>query len=121
MANLHMMSFTDWPIGLTTIAQFVPVGGVGLVSTIARRPFLWPPTYLECRMRRPDGGRGVAAGVGPYFAARRIGGVGSLDESYSQALLSGRPFVMIDNLRGRLDSQLLEMAHQLREDSTRSL
>ena len=46
----------------------------------------------------------------PYFVARRIGGVGSLDESYSQALLSGRPFVMIDNLRGRLDSQLLEMA-----------
>ena len=46
----------------------------------------------------------------PYFVARRIGGVGSLDESYSQALLSGRPFVMIDNVRGRLDSQLLEMA-----------
>lgn len=42
--------------------------------------------------------------------ARRVGGVGSLDESYAQALLSGRPFVMIDNLRGRLDSQLLEMA-----------
>src|SRR5262249_7028655 len=32
----------------------------------------------------------------------------SLDESLSAALLSGRPFIALDNLRGRLDSKFLE-------------
>jgi hypothetical protein len=36
------------------------------------------------------------------------GGVGSLDESISTALLSGKLFVIIDNVRGELDSQKLE-------------
>lgn len=35
-------------------------------------------------------------------------GVGSLDEGICQALIRGKPFVQIDNLRGKLDSQLLE-------------
>jgi hypothetical protein len=39
---------------------------------------------------------------------RRNGGVGSLDESIGSRLIDGLPFVMIDNLRGRLGSQLLE-------------
>ena len=43
-----------------------------------------------------------------YSVAPRKGGVGSLDESISQALLSGQPFVMLDNLRERLDSEFLE-------------
>lgn len=45
-----------------------------------------------------------------YVIAQRNGGVGSVDESLSAALLSGRPFVSLDNVRGRLDSQFLEMA-----------
>jgi len=38
------------------------------------------------------------------------GGVGSLDESIAQALIKGRPFIALDNFRGRLDSTLLEEA-----------
>ena len=38
------------------------------------------------------------------------GGVGSLDESIATALIKGRPFVALDNFRGRLDSTLLEEA-----------
>ena len=38
------------------------------------------------------------------------GGVGSLDESISTALIKGRPFIMVDNFRGRLDSTILEQA-----------
>lgn len=44
----------------------------------------------------------------PYIVAQRQGGVGSPDESFSQALVAGRPFIQLDNLRGRLDSQFLE-------------
>ncbi|MEJ1358021.1 MAG: DNA-primase RepB domain-containing protein [Candidatus Sedimenticola sp. (ex Thyasira tokunagai)] len=44
-----------------------------------------------------------------YPVGRRVGGVGSMDESLSQALLSGRPFITMDNVRGRVDSQFLEM------------
>jgi len=38
------------------------------------------------------------------------GGVGSLDESVSKALIQGRPFIAIDNIRGKIDSQILESA-----------
>jgi hypothetical protein len=44
----------------------------------------------------------------PQVVAQRDGGVGSLDESFSQALIAGRPFVQIDNLRGVLNSPFLE-------------
>ncbi|MBE7157220.1 MAG: hypothetical protein INR62_02070 [Rhodospirillales bacterium] len=47
--------------------------------------------------------------------AQRNGGVGSLDESFSAALIAGRPFIQLDNLRGALDSQFLESF--LTEDS----
>ncbi|MHB8524482.1 MAG: BT4734/BF3469 family protein [Limisphaerales bacterium] len=43
-----------------------------------------------------------------YTVTVRQGGVGSMDESFAAALISGRPFVQLDNLRGRLDSQHLE-------------
>jgi len=39
---------------------------------------------------------------------QRTGGVGGLDESISQALIDARPFVLLDNVRGRIDSQFLE-------------
>ncbi len=38
------------------------------------------------------------------------GGVGSLDETISAALIKGRPFIMLDNFRGKLDSTILEQA-----------
>jgi len=37
-------------------------------------------------------------------------GVGTLDERISEALLSGRPFLLLENVRGDLKSQLLESA-----------
>lgn len=46
----------------------------------------------------------------PYIIARRENGVGSLDESISCALLSGRPFICFENVRGIMDSQILESA-----------
>jgi Bifunctional DNA primase/polymerase, N-terminal len=49
-------------------------------------------------------------GEKPYVIARRENGVGSLDESISCALLSGRPFVCLENVRGVIDSQILESA-----------
>ena len=36
------------------------------------------------------------------------GGVGSIDESFSQKLVNGRPFIQFDNFRGLLDSAALE-------------
>lgn len=42
------------------------------------------------------------------IVANRKGGVGSLDESFSYQLLEGHPFIQFDNLRGKLESQLLE-------------
>jgi hypothetical protein len=43
-----------------------------------------------------------------YFVTARNGGVGSTDESFATALVAGRPFVCLDNFRGKLDSQHLE-------------
>jgi bifunctional DNA primase/polymerase-like protein len=47
-------------------------------------------------------------GETPYIIANRDGGVGSLDESISSALIAGVPFIIFENFRGRLDSRLLE-------------
>jgi hypothetical protein len=44
----------------------------------------------------------------PYVITVRQGGVGSLDESLSTALISGKPFIRFDNVRDELKSQLLE-------------
>ncbi|MBK1853700.1 hypothetical protein JO972_01905 [Verrucomicrobiaceae bacterium 5K15] len=38
------------------------------------------------------------------------GGVGSIDESISAALVKGRPFVTLANMRGKIDSTILEEA-----------
>jgi hypothetical protein len=43
-----------------------------------------------------------------YIVTARTGGVGSVEESFAAALVAGRPFICLDNLRGRLDSQHLE-------------
>jgi hypothetical protein len=44
----------------------------------------------------------------PSLIAARSGGVGSVDESFSQALIGGKPFIQLDNVRGRMDSQYIE-------------
>lgn len=41
-------------------------------------------------------------------AQRSQGGVGSLDESLASRLYAGRPFIQLDNLRGKVDSPYLE-------------
>jgi hypothetical protein len=47
-------------------------------------------------------------GESAHLLTKRSGGVGSLDESLAAGLLGGRPFIALDNVRGTLDSQLLE-------------
>ncbi len=44
----------------------------------------------------------------PSMVAQRKGGVGGLDESFQEALIRGRPFIVIDNVRGSLDSPYME-------------
>ena len=39
---------------------------------------------------------------------KRLGGVGSLDEQIGSCFASGKPFVLLDNYRGRLNSPMLE-------------
>ncbi|MCW1921305.1 hypothetical protein OKA05_02000 [Luteolibacter arcticus] len=46
----------------------------------------------------------------PSAITQAAGGVGSLDERVSTALITGRPFISFDNFRGRMDSQILETA-----------
>jgi hypothetical protein len=43
-----------------------------------------------------------------YSVTSRNGGVGGVDESFDTALIAGRPFICLDNFRGRMDSQHLE-------------
>jgi hypothetical protein len=47
-------------------------------------------------------------GEQPALVTQPNGGVGSFDESLSSALMKGRPIIQLDNLRGRLSSQILE-------------
>jgi hypothetical protein len=47
-------------------------------------------------------------GETPYVIAWREGGVGSLDESVSSALIAGVMFIFFENFRGRMNSQLVE-------------
>lgn len=44
----------------------------------------------------------------PALIAARKGGVGSVDESFAQALIGGRPFLQFDNFRGKFDSPYIE-------------
>ena len=44
----------------------------------------------------------------PAYVNERKNGVGSTDESFSAALLSGRPFVLLDNFRGKINLTSLE-------------
>lgn len=53
----------------------------------------------------------------PYLIGQRTGGVGSLDESVCAGLLSGKPFLRFDNLRGRVDSAFVEMIATAGDDT----
>jgi hypothetical protein len=44
----------------------------------------------------------------PSLVTRRNGGVGSVDESLNEKLIVGRPFIQLDNFRGKFDSQHIE-------------
>ena len=44
----------------------------------------------------------------PSIVAQRQGGVGGFDESLAQAMIDGRPFIQIDNVRGRIASPYFE-------------
>src|SRR5438874_2676650 len=44
----------------------------------------------------------------PSVVAQKNGGVGGFDESLSQAMLTGRPFIQLDNIRGKMNSAFLE-------------
>lgn len=54
------------------------------------------------------GMKASAYGEIPSTVTKRTGGVGSFEESISAALIRGRPFILLDNTRGRIDSQMLE-------------
>lgn len=47
-------------------------------------------------------------GQSPISISQQKGGVGSLDERLASSLLKGKPFILIDNYRGELNSQNLE-------------
>lgn len=40
--------------------------------------------------------------------AARKGGVGSVEESFAEALIKGKPFIQLDNFRDKMDSQYIE-------------
>jgi len=44
----------------------------------------------------------------PIIVPLKKGGVGSVDESIGSAIAKGRPFILLDNFRGNLDSAFLE-------------
>lgn len=74
----------------------------------------YPITMIEANS--PQTGKGhfqqltcAVYGERAYLIAKKSGGVGSLDESIGCGLLAATPFVSLDNVRGRLDSQYLEM------------
>jgi hypothetical protein len=52
--------------------------------------------------------RAALYGEMPTYVAAKKGGVGSLDESFASALIKGRPFIVIDNYRGNLNSPYVE-------------
>ena len=48
-------------------------------------------------------------GETPAIIGKRNGGVGCFDEDLSKALVGGRQFIQLDNVRAKLDSQFLEL------------
>ena len=44
----------------------------------------------------------------PAVVTKKVGGVGSMEETFSDHLIRGKVFIQFDNVRGKLDSQYLE-------------
>ena len=91
----------------------------GLIAPAIRMGSLLPPTSnaLIGAVEADDSqaGKGTMLelthatyGETPYPVLQREGGVGSFDESFAAALMSGKPFITLDNLRGAMNSTLLE-------------
>lgn len=53
-----------------------------------------------------------------YLITKKLGGVGSLDESIGAGLISGKRFISLDNVRGMLNSEYLEAIITWREEVT---
>ncbi len=71
------------------------------------------PTAFEANASQAGKGTCVRCIEGAYgepgnYVNNRKGGVGSLDESIDGALIEGRPILVLDNLRGSLNSEALE-------------
>lgn len=49
-------------------------------------------------------------GESPQAITASVGGVGSLDEAVSAKLIAGRTFIALDNVRGKIDSAVMEAA-----------
>jgi hypothetical protein len=50
----------------------------------------------------------LAYGEKAYALTKTRGGVGSLDEAVATGLIAGKLFILVDNVRGEIDSQILE-------------
>lgn len=46
----------------------------------------------------------------PHVVTQRKGGTGGIEESFSSALMNGASFISIENVRGKIDSQMIESA-----------
>lgn len=88
-----------------------------LVTPAVKASGLLPaPTPVEAvEADKSQAGKGYLSAVResiygevPQILAQKDGGVGSFDESLSSALVKGRPFIRLDNLRGKLSSTFLE-------------
>ena len=53
-----------------------------------------------------------------HLVTKKLGGVGSLDESIGAGLMSGKRFISLDNVRGMLSSEYLEAIITWREEVT---
>lgn len=90
--------------------------GMMLTPALKTGGFLDVPTPLDvAEADKSQAGKGyrqqlicMVYGESRYMIAQKKGGVGSLDESLSSGLISGKQFLCFDNIRGELNSTALE-------------
>ena len=125
--NVPLQSAIEWlgPSGLLRDFSFETRGDASRLIAAILAPALrfgpWrestaPFPLMLTRADQSQSGKGFASELiamiyGEHMAnvaQQGRGGVGSLDERIQSQLLKGHPFVCLDNLRGSLDSALLE-------------
>lgn len=74
-----------------------------------------PIPMLVCEADQSQSGKSYSQKVIAAIYGERVniitqksGGVGSFDESFSEALATGRPFIQLDNFRGKINSKVIE-------------